>query len=234
MSQILCGDCVEMMRDIIKPESIGLIITSPPYNVGLNYDGYNDRMSDEDFINFNRRWLEQAYIVMKQSARMYVVISDKMLFWFKDLGESVGFTFAQKLVWCKPNFVGAAGKVSNDWNYMTEDILLFRKGKRTPMQNGETTTHNWFVETVPQSNFKEGRIHPAQMPVSLCLRLIDRTPGAPVLDPFCGSGSVLVAAKKLGREYIGIDIVHSTAEAARNRLETVSRKDKYDNLPMFA
>ena len=230
---IMCGDCVSVMDDYIEAESVGLIITSPPYNVGLKYDGYDDNLSQDEFVKFNKNWLTSAYRVMKDSARIYVIVSDKMLFWFKDLGEQVGFTFAQKLVWCKPNFVGSAGKVTNDWNYMTEDILLFRKGKRTRMQNGDTTTHNWFVETVPQTNFKEGRIHPAQLPVSLCMRLIDRTPGNPVMDPFMGSGSVLVAAKKLGRDYIGIDIVENVVNSAKERIEATAIRDRYSDMPLF-
>lgn len=195
-----------------------MVITSPPYNVGLKYEGYEDNLAEIAFLSLNEAWLEEAYRVCKESARLYAVISDKMLWWFKDLAIDIGWTFGQKLVWCKPNFVGAAGKVTGDWNYMTEDILLFRKGNRTAMLRGEGTTHNWFVETVPQTNFNGGRIHPAQMPVSLCRRLIDRTPGEPILDPFCGSGSVLVAAKELERSYFGCELIAKVAERARKRL----------------
>lgn len=202
----------------LADESIGVVLTSPPYNVGLRYDGYDDNMPDHEFREFIKKCLCEIYRVCKQSARAYFVISDSMLWWFRYTAEDVGFTYTQKLVWCKPNFVGSAGKVTNDWNYMTEDILLFRKGKRTPMQNGETTTHNWFVETVPQSNFKNGRIHPAQMPVSLCRRILDRTPGEPILDPFSGSCSVGVAAKQLRRPFVGIELVPSVVSSARNRL----------------
>ena len=196
-------------------------MTSPPYNVGLRYDSYNDRIPDEEYKDLNREWLADAYRVMAESGRMYVVLGDSMLWWFRDMAIEAGWIFTQKLVWCKPNFVGSAGKVKNDWNYMTQDILLFRKGKRTPMQSGDTTTHNWFIETVPQSNFHEGRIHPAQFPVSLCMRILDRTPGEPVLDPFAGSGSVAVAAKKSGLTFIGFEIVEEVTLDERG--QTISR-----------
>jgi site-specific DNA-methyltransferase (adenine-specific) len=202
----------------LADESVDVILTSPPYNVGLKYDGYDDNLSENEFIEFNKQWLTESFRVCSRIARVYVVISDSMLWWFRDVAIETGFAFVQKLVWCKPNFVGSAGKVTNDWNYMTEDILLFRKGKRTPMQNGNTTTHNWFVETVPQSNFTEGRIHPAQFPVSLCLRILDRTPGDLIMDPFCGSGSVLVAAKKLGRAAIGFDLIGDVTHRAYKRV----------------
>lgn len=216
LNSIITGDAREILSSI--NEGIGVFLTSPPYNVGLNYEGYNDNMPHQDFIEFSRQWVSAAYHAATDGARAYFIVSDSMLWWFKELAESIGWTFAQKLVWCKPNFVGSAGKITNDWNYMTEDILLFRKGKRTPMMNGDTTTHSWFVETVPQSNFKDGRIHPAQLPISLCLRILDRTPGEIICDPFAGSGSVLVAAKKLGRSYFGIELVDTVAERARKRI----------------
>jgi DNA modification methylase len=218
IDSIVTGDACEVMHQL-PDDSIGMVLTSPPYNVGLHYDGYDDNLPHDEFVEFNRQWLSEAYRVASSGARLYAVISDKMLFWFRDVALAGGWTYQQKLTWCKPNFVSCAGKITNDWNHMTEDILLFRKGKRTPMLNGESTTHNWFVEVSPQSNYKEGRIHPAQMPISLCMKLIDRTPGTPILDPFCGSGSVLVAAKKLGRQYIGIELVEAVAERARVRLD---------------
>ena len=217
-NQIVTGDARELAKRI-PDESVGLIVTSPPYNVRLNYEGYDDNLSNDKFIEFNQEWLIEALRVTCEGGRLYAIVSDSMLWWFKSEAEKIGWTFAQKLVWCKPNFVGSAGKITNDWNYMTEDILLFRKGKRSPMKNGNTTTHNWFVETVPQSNYREGRIHPAQLPVSLCMRLLDRTPGEPTLDPFAGSGSVLLAAKILGRSYIGFELVDKVAERARQRVQ---------------
>ena len=221
LNSIVTGDARELAK-AIPDESIGLILTSPPYNVGLKYEGYDDNLPEDDFIQFNRDWLTEAYRICQEGGRAYIIVSDRMLWWFRDIATSIGWTFTQKLTWCKPNFVGTAGRVSGDWDYMTEDILLFRKGKRTPMRSSdksEATTHNWFVETVPQSNFRDGRIHPAQLPISLCMKLIDRTPGEPVLDPFAGSASVLVAAKKLARAYIGFELVQKVAERARERIK---------------
>lgn len=218
LNSIITGDCREMAK-AIPNGSVDIVITSPPYNVGLQYDGYCDKVDDAEHQALNQHWLTDAYRISRDGTRLYAISSDKMLWWFRDMAIDCGWTYGQLLTWCKPNFVGMSGRITNDWNYMTENILLFRKGKRTSMMNGEGTTHNWFVEAVPQSNFTDGRIHPAQMPVSLCIRLIDRTPGEIVYDPFCGSASVLVAAKKLGRKYLGIELVPEVAERARQRLD---------------
>ena len=216
-NQIVTGDARELAKRI-PDESIGVILTSPPYNVGLNYDGFVDDLPHEEHVQFNREWLFDVFRIAKEGCRLYVIVSDKMLFWIRDIAEEIGWSFCQILVWCKPNLV-ARSRISNDWNYMTEPILLFIKGKRTPMLSARgTRTFNWFIETVPQSNFKEGRIHPAQLPISLCKKILSRTPGEPILDPFAGSGSVLVAAKELGRKYIGMELVGSVSELARERV----------------
>lgn len=216
INQILIGDCREVMAGF-PAESVGVILTSPPYNVGLKYEGFDDRLPEEDFRQFNFEWLQQAYRVAMDTARLYAVIGDKMLFWFRDYAEKAGWTYGQILTWCKPNFASHPSGISQDWNIMSEHILLFRKGKRTPMlnSNGMATTHNWFVEAVPQSNFKEGRIHPAQMSLKLCKKILSRTPGEPILDPFCGSGQVLRAAKALMRAFVGVELVPQVAEKAR-------------------
>ena len=217
-NNIVTGNCISVMNSMDE-FSVDIILTSPPYNVGLNYDGFDDNITDEEHRNFSYEWLVEAFRVLSDGGRMYVIVSDNMIYWFREVAEKAGFKYVQKLVWCKPNFVGMAGKITNDWNYMTEDILLFRKGKRTAMLRGSGTTHNYFVVPTPQSNWTGGRIHPAQIPVNLCVKILDRTPGNIVLDPFAGSGSVLVAAKILWRNYIGIELVDSVAERARIRLD---------------
>ncbi len=202
----------------LKDESVDIILTSPPYNVKLPYEDYEDNLPDDEFRDLIKNFLSEAYRVCAESSRMYCVLGDKIIWWFKPMAEDAGFTFVQKLTWCKSNLVRGSGRITGDWNYMTEDILLFIKGKRTPMLKGgdDTTTFNWFVEAVPQTNFKAGRIHIAQFPYRLCKRILARTPGAVVLDPFCGSGQVLRAARVLGREGIGIEIGKKTIRKAHD------------------
>jgi len=214
----------------LADESVGMVLTSPPYNVGLKYDGFNDNITEGEHQAFTRLWLAEAYRVTEDTGRLYAIIGDKMMWWFRELAEVVGWSFVQLLMWCKPNMVSRAKFVMGDWLPMSENILLFRKGKRVPMMNGKANTFNWTVATVPQSNFNGGRIHPAQLPVTLCAEIISRTPGNPVLDPFCGSGSVMVAAKKLGRSFVGFDLVWPVTVKAKRRVDMTNKplfKQKY-------
>jgi site-specific DNA-methyltransferase (adenine-specific) len=215
------------MRDMPN-DSIDITITSPPYNIGLNYDTYEDNISSDEYTRFTTNWLDVLYSITKETGRLYCVLDDRLIWNVKPIAESIGWKYVQLLTWNKPNFAGKA-RFSGDWNQMTEYVLLLRKGKSTKMLNPrdiEVTTHNWFVETAPQSNFKndyQKKVHPAQMPVNLIRKWISRTPGQVVLDPFCGAGSVCIAAKELGRDYIGIDISEDYCMLAIERLLLTSQ-----------
>jgi DNA modification methylase len=199
--------------------SVDIIVTSPPYNVGLKYTGYADAIDDDAHKKLVADVLALSFPLLSDGARVYAVISDAMVFWLRPLAESIGLTFAQMLVWCKPNLAGTS-KITGDWNYLAEWIFLFRKGKRTRMQSGRSNTHNWMVIPSPQSNWTgEKKYHPAQFPLELPRRLIARTPGATVLDPFMGSGSAGVAAISQGRHFIGIDIDAHSYRVACKRIE---------------
>ena len=210
--------------------SIDIVFTSPPYNVNLNYGVYQDNKDSDEFYN----WLFDVYCeigrVMKDGSRIYSVLSDKLLFEMKTIQEDIGLNFVQILTWCKPNISGKAGRIPGDWNFLTEQILLFRKGKRTPMLNSNTNTHSYFEICTPQSNFKEGRFHPAQFPIELPNRIISRTPGKVILDPFMGAGSVGIAAIRNERDFIGIEIDNDYCNIAKKRIEIELMQPKLMNI----
>lgn len=213
------GDCLEILPSIeIRPS---LVFTSPPYNKNLKYKGYID--DREDFQPWIGSVLKACLEITVPDCRAYFVVSEQMLYWMKPLAESIGWTYGQLLTWCKPNLVGGADKrITGDWNTLSEWILLFRKGTRGPMlKDAEGCTFNWFVETCPQSTFNGDhfRQHIAQMPLKLVQRIIRRTPGDVILEPFCGSGTTLLAAKRIGRTAIGIDVDESALDIAAKRLE---------------
>ncbi len=210
------ADC----RDILpKMPQVDLVLTSPPYNIGLGYGEYKDDLGEDAFHQMNAEWLAMTAERASDGARLYIVVSDKMLWWIRGEAESAGWKYHQLLTWCKPNLAGVAGRISGDWNYLAEPILLFRYGKRTPMMNGEGTTHNYFVIPSPQSNWAaEPKEHPAQWPLLLARRIISRTPGDLILDPFMGSGTTLRAAKDLGRFAVGIEIEERFCEIAAKRM----------------
>lgn len=212
------GDCREILPQL-PDGSVGLMLTSPPYNIGLNYGStFIDHLAENDWHIFSEEWLGQAFRVAANSCRLYVAVSEKMLWWLKPMLEDIGWSYSQLFVWCKSNFVAGTRRISGEWNAMTDWIIIARKGDKTPMLRwNETNTFNWFVCATPQSNFNEGRFGPAQLPLALVKRLISRTPGEVILDPFLGTGSVMVAAKYHNRHCIGIEIEEKYCEIAANR-----------------
>jgi len=222
INKIVCLSCFQAFN-FMPDEIIDITITSPPYNIGLNYDTYEDNISSKEYLLFSEQWLSEVYKLTKDTGRLYLVLDDRLIWKLKPIAEEIGWNYVQLLTWNKPNFAGKA-RFSGDWNQMTEYVLLLRKGKSTKMLNPreiKVTTHNWFIETAPQSNFKadyQKKVHPAQMPVNLIRKWIARTPGQVVLDPFCGAGSVCIASKELGRDYIGIDLSEEYCRLAEERL----------------
>lgn len=73
LNQIIVGDCVEVMSKL--PEnSIDLIVTSPPYSVGINYDTYNDNTNITEYLSFSEKWLNESYKILKDDGRICVNI----------------------------------------------------------------------------------------------------------------------------------------------------------------
>lgn len=227
-AKIYTGDCIEVMQGM-PDESVDLCITSPPWNIGKDYGIVRDDLSDDEYNELSENWLSQLYRISREGSRAYVIISDKLLFQLKPLAEKLNWKFVQILTWCKPNLL-TTNKISGDWNYTTEQIMLLRKGKRTPMNNeiAGVTTHSYFVKAAPQSNFggHERRVHVAQFPVELPKWILSRTLGQKVIDPFMGAGSVGIACEQLNRDFIGIELNKEYVDLAKSRIMKEASQEK--------
>jgi len=222
-NQIITGDCRELAQQI-PDGSINIVFTSPPYNVGLNYGSISDDLPDNEFWELQETWLTDAYRVAAENARLYVIVSESMLWRIRGVTEDIGWRYHQLLVWCKPNIVNSQ-RITKEWNCLVEWCLLFHKGKRTPMLSEVQgiNTHNWIVEASPQSNFNGNgkKLHPAQMSLSVARAWLARTPGQIVYEPFAGIGTTCKAAKMLGKWYIGFEKDPTIAEVARQQVAQV-------------
>lgn len=219
INKIHCVDCLEFMKEM--PDGcVDLCIADPPFNVGKDYGNFDDRKSRGHYWKWIEKRIKQIVRVLKNDTRFYIFHTDHGIYKLKPICEKEGFIFRQQLIWYGPNLGGA--KIKADWAYSHEIILLFHKGKpkKTEMINAidYSTTFSVQVHSRPQRNYKGGRDHPAQKPVSLLAAMISRTPGQIILDPFCGVGTALIAAKNLKRDFIGIEISEEYCAIARERL----------------
>lgn len=217
---IYAGDARELAK-AIPDESVDIVFTSPPYNKGLDYGVWDDKMPDADFWQFQEDWLTDAFRVAKDGARLYVTVCDDMLWPLHEIGIRIGWRFHQLLAWCKPN-LGNPGRISGDWNRTAEWCLLFHKGTRITMLGDVwgVNTFNWIVEASAQSNYNglRRKVFAAQMAYRVAYTWLARTPGDIIWEPFAGSGTTCMAAKALGRHYLAAEIDPGTAALARDRV----------------
>jgi len=204
----------------MPPSSVDFCIADPPFNVGKDYGDFNDKKPEKEYWNWLKIRIKQVFRVLKENSRLYVFHGDKGIFKLKPICESIGFKYHQNLIWHKRNLCTfRSGRITGDWHFMHENILLFHKGKRTPMlASRDANCFSVLIYPSPQRNFKYGRDHPAQKPLGLMKHIIYRTPGELILFPFLGSGVDVRAAKDLKRNFIGIEINAHYCKIAEERL----------------
>lgn len=238
------GDIVIINDDFLKVElpesSIDLIVTSPPYNVDMNYRTYNDRKPYNIYLEFTRKWLRKAFKLLKIRGRICVNIPLEIYKGgnipvyadFVKIAKEVGFKYKTTIIWNKMHISG----VGKPWGtFMSakapavvppvEVIVVMYKGKWSKKYDGKSDiTRREFIEWtnglwkfVGENKVQD---HPAPFPLELpkrCIKLFSYV-GDTVLDPFLGSGTTLVACALLNRRGIGVEIDKTYCELAKKRL----------------
>lgn len=209
-------DAVEFLRRF-PSDSVDLIVTDPAYEslekhraIGTTTRLKHSKSSSNDWFAIfpNARFPElfaEAFRVLKKNTHLYLFCDQETMFVAKPEGEKAGFKFWKPIVWDKK-------KLGMGYHYRAryELILFFEKGKRK--------LHDLSVPDV----LSHPRIHggyPSEKPSEVSEILIRQSSeaGGLVVDPFCGSGSVGVAARRLGRRFAGSDICDEAVEIAAER-----------------
>jgi adenine-specific DNA-methyltransferase len=206
VNRIIPGDCVKLMREM-PAGSIDFIATDPPYLVN-----YTDR-EGRSIANDNRdEWLmpavAQMYRVLKYNSFLVSFYGWNTVDRFFAAWKAAGFHPVGHLVWVKP-YHSNTGFV----RYSHEQAYLLAKGA--------PDTPPIILRDVLEWDYSGNGLHPTQKPVMAMLPLLlafSRMRDI-VLDPFAGSGTTAVAAKQLGRRYIGIEIDPAIARQAEERVQ---------------
>jgi len=222
MNEIIHGDFRDIILDI---DNDFTIITDPPYNI--QFKGYKqeyaDNMSDEEYIEM-LCWFQCrpiAIIHYPEEMMKYVVpalgIPNEVLCWCYNTNMKRAFRLIN-IYGVKPNF----NKVKQPYKNPNDKRIKAYIAKTG--SNG-ARIYDWFSDIQQVKNVsKEKTEHPCPIPIELAKRLIIllTKKGDLILDPFCGGGTVCLAAKQLGRRYIGIDISKRYCDIARERLKESS------------
>jgi site-specific DNA-methyltransferase (adenine-specific) len=206
---VLNGDCIEIMR-YLPANSIDFILTDPPYLVR-----YKDREGRSIQNDNNSDWLMPAFKgchrVLKQDSFMVSFYGWTLVDRFFEAWRGAGFRIIGHLVFRKPYT-----SKSRFLKYQHEQAYLLAKGNPAMPENP--------IADVIDMPYSGNKFHPTQKPVAALKPLIEAFTQKHdlVLDPLCGSGSTLVAAKMLNRRYLGIELDEPYYAAAIKRLHPIA------------
>jgi site-specific DNA-methyltransferase (adenine-specific) len=222
--------------------SVHLMVTSPPYNVGKEYD---EDLSLEDYLSFLERVWKETYRVLVPGGRMCINVANlgrkpyiPLHAYIAEQAIGLGFLMRGEIIWNK----AASASPSTAWGSwksagnptlrdVHEYILVFFKDtfkRQNPQKRASTITRDEFLEynksvwTFPAEPARKVG-HPAPFPVELPRRMIQlyTFENEIVLDPFMGSGQTAIAAKKSNRHYVGYEIDESYVNLANQRIQVL-------------
>jgi modification methylase len=249
VDQILAGDCIELLMDF-PPQSIDLIFADPPYNLQLQNPLHRPDMSKVDAVDdawdkfeslqayddFTRRWLTACRRVLKPSGTLWVIGSYHNIFRVGAILQDLGFWILNDVIWIKtnpmPNFRGVRFTNAHEtliWaSHGKGAKYTFNHQALKGLNEGKQMRSDWWL--LPLASGRErlkdekgAKAHSTQKPEALLYRVIlsSSNPGDLVLDPFFGTGTTGVVAKRLHRHWIGIEKEEKYIQIARKRLDAV-------------
>lgn len=253
LNQILSGDCIEAM-DALPAESVDLVFADPPYNLQLKgelhrpdnskVDAVDDHWDQFDsfrvYDDFSKEWLRAARRILKPNGAIWVIGSYHNIFRVGTALQDAGFWVLNDVIWRKsnpmPNFRGMRLTNAHEtmiWAGKSEKSRpTFNYEALKALNDGVQMRSDWVL---PICNGHErlkdsdgNKAHPTQKPESLLHRVLigSTNVGDVVLDPFFGSGTTGAVAKKLGRNFIGIEREEAYRKVATKRIADIRTHDK--------
>ncbi|MBU0581826.1 MAG: site-specific DNA-methyltransferase [Alphaproteobacteria bacterium] len=249
LNTILKGDCVAAL-ETLPDKSVDVIFADPPYNLQLEGELFRPDQSKVDAVDdhwdqfdsfaaydaFTRAWLLAARRVLKPNGTIWVIGSYHNIFRVGASLQDLGFWILNDVVWRKtnpmPNFRGRRFQNAHEtmiwasrdqkgkgytFNYdalkASNDDVQMRSDWLFPICTGNERL----------KNEKGDKLHPTQKPEALLARvmLASTKPGDVVLDPFFGSGTTGAVAKRLGRNFVGVEREQAYIDAANERIDAV-------------
>lgn len=228
---LICGNTLEELKKL-ESDSVNMGVTSPPYNKKGNkgwlvdqvvYASYNDNMSEEEYQKNQIDVLNELYRVIKPGGSFFYNHKTR---WDKGIMihpmlwlSKTDWLVRQEIIWDRSIAANIRG-----WRFwqVDERIYWLYKPVGNKFIGTELESKDALLTSIWRIRPEKAQRHPAPFPIELPLRCILSTlkeQNGVVIDPYCGSGTTLVAADYLGFDYIGIDISQDYIDISRKRLE---------------
>ena len=245
-NQIILGDSIKEMKKI-KDHSIDLIFADPPYNLQLkdtlyrpdqttveavtqDWDKFN---TYKEYDQFTNAWLSECKRILKKGGALWVIGSYHNILRVGSTIQDEGLWILNDIIWHKtnpmPNFRGTRFTNAHEtllWCTTSRDAkYTFNYQNLKELNEGKQMRSDWYIpicagkERLREENNQ--RSHPTQKPEALLYRILlaSTNKGDVILDPFSGSGTTAVVAKKLQRHFIGIEKDKDYVELSKKRLK---------------
>lgn len=272
IGKVINGDCIDVMKTI--PEgSVDLIVTSPPYGVGIDYDTHDDDVEFHEYKQFSKDWLTEAFKVLKDDGRIAVNIPYEInrqkkggrIFMAAEIWnimQSIGFKFfgivdleensphrSKTTAWGSwmspsspyiynpkeciilaykhhhikkvkgvPEWEGIETEIKDEFN--TKKKMVYTEEQKKEFMELVFGQWDYFADTKSLTKATFSMDIPSK-----AIKILTYKDDV-VLDPFCGSGTSIVAAEVLNRKWIGIELSENYCDVAKKRVQSFIDKKK--------
>mgnify|MGYP001490168021 FL=1 len=253
LNKIIKGDSIESMRSL-PDDSIDVIFADPPYNLQLKNDlsrpdsskvngvteGWDRFKSFEEYDKFTKDWISEAQRILKPEGTIWVIGSYHNIFRVGNAMQNLGFWILNDIIWHKsnpmPNFKGTRFTNAHEtiiWASKNHNSKYnFNYHAMKSLNEGIQMRSDWYIpicsggERIKDSN--GNKIHSTQKPEALLYRVLLSSSKKDdiILDPFFGTGTTGAVAKKLGRNFIGLEREDIYINAAKKRIKKIDSPDE--------
>ncbi len=243
MNSIINGNCIDKLKTI-ESESVDVVFADPPFNLNKKYKSSKDRLAEEEYLNWTYEWLDECVRVLKPTGALFLhniprwltycsaFLNDKMYFqhWISwdapsaPMGKSLQPAHYGILYYTKEPRHSKYKEIryphkrcrKKKCNHLLKDY----GGKKASVHPYGPLVSDVWTDIHRIKHRRSRDEHPCQLPIHLVERIVlmASEEGDTILDPFLGTGTTAIAAKKLGRKYIGIELDPSYHEIAVSKV----------------
>jgi site-specific DNA-methyltransferase (adenine-specific) len=245
LNKIFQGNCLDLFKEI-PDDSIDVVFADPPFNLKKKYNSHKDSLIIKDYLDWCERWITEAVRVTKPTGSIFLHNIPKWLTYYATTLNKLA-DFRHWISWdaptapmgktLQPSHYGILFYVKNIKQNKFYEIRYPHKrcrkcgylhkdygGKKAGLHPfGPLVSDVWTdIHRVKHNKYRDE--HPCQLPIHLLERVIlmSTDEGDIVLDPFSGTGTTAISAKRLGRNYIGFELDKEYVEIAQSKLEQES------------